>query len=73
MPAVPGIPNNDMVHFVFPGDSKLLKPTLIVQHHLVVADIGMLNTIALDPGLEHGLCLCIISYGNNVQRFYCTV
>jgi hypothetical protein len=58
---------------MFPGNSKLLKSTLVVQHHPVTSYVGMLNTIALDPGLEQGFSLSVVSYGNNVQRFYCTV
>jgi hypothetical protein len=58
---------------MFPGNSKLLKSTLVVQHHSVTSYVGMLNTIAFDPGLEQGFCLVVVSYGNNVQRFYCTV
>jgi hypothetical protein len=73
VPAVPGIPNSDMIHFVFPGDSKLLKTTLVMQHHSITIYVGMLNTIALDPGLEHGLGLSVVSHGNNVQWFHCTV
>jgi len=73
VPAVPSIPNGDMVHFVLPSNSELLKPTLVVQHHSITIHIGMLNAIALNPGLEHGLSLGVVSHGNNVQRFYCTV
>jgi hypothetical protein len=62
-----------MVHVVFPGNSKLLKPTLIMQHHFITIHVGMLNAIAFDPGLEHGLGLSVVSHGNNVQWFYCTV
>jgi hypothetical protein len=58
---------------VFPGNSKLLKSTLVVQHHPVTIYVGMLNTIVFDPGLEQGFGLSVVSYGNNVQRFYCTV
>jgi len=50
VPAVPGVPDRDVVYIMFPGDSKLFKPALIMQHHFVIADTGMLNTIALDPG-----------------------
>jgi len=62
-----------MIYIMFPGNPKLLKPTLVVQHHAVTIHIGMFNAIALDPGLEHGLGLSVVSHGNNVQRFYCTV
>jgi hypothetical protein len=71
--AVPGIPNRDVIHVMFPGNSKLFKSTLVVQHHPVTIYVGMLNAIAFDPGLEHGFGLVVVSYGNNVQRFYCTV
>jgi hypothetical protein len=70
---IPGVPDCDAVHIVFPGNSKLLKSTLVVQHHPVAIYVGMLNTIVFDPGLEQGFCLVVVSYGNNVQRFYCTV
>jgi hypothetical protein len=73
VPAVPGIPNSDVIHFVLPSNSELFKATLVVQHHPVTIHIGMLDAIALDPGLEHGLGLSVVSHGNNVQRFYCTV
>jgi hypothetical protein len=58
---------------MFPGDSKLLKSTLVVQHHPVAIYVGMLNTIVFDPGLEQGFSLIVVSYGNNVQWFYCTI
>jgi hypothetical protein len=58
---------------MFPGDSKLLKTTLVMQHHSITIYVGMLDAIAFDPGLEHGLGLSVVSHGNNVQRFYCTV
>jgi hypothetical protein len=70
---IPGIPNSDVIHIMFPGNPKLLKSTLVVQHHPVTIYVGMLNAIAFDPGLEQGFCLVVVSYGNNVQRFHCTI
>jgi hypothetical protein len=71
--AIPSVPDCDAVYIVFPGNSKLLKSTLVVQHHSVTIYVGMLNAIVFDPGLEQGFSLIVVSYGNNVQWFYCTI
>jgi hypothetical protein len=56
-----------------PSHKKSIKCLLVVKHHFVASDCGMLDLVLAYPSFEHGFCLVVVAQHYNVQRFNCTV
>jgi hypothetical protein len=56
-----------------PSHEKSIKCLLVVKHHAVAGDCGMLNLMSAYPSFEQGFCLGVVAQHYNVQWFNCTV
>jgi hypothetical protein len=56
-----------------PSHKESIKRLLVVKHHPIASNSGMVNLVFAYPSLEHGFCLGVVAQHYNVQWFNCTV